>query len=114
MLEIRRSHGRLNFKMGILIPGKDDLYIETGPCYYLLKYVIPFLQETKSEHEVDAPAPPTRKTTPGIIPPATQNISTDQKSSSKVCSLYHNNGVLFSQSMAQYISSMHTYQLIIS
>ena len=31
MLKIRRSHDRLIFKMGISIPGKDSLYIKTGP-----------------------------------------------------------------------------------
>ena len=31
MLKIRRSRDRLIFNMGIPIPGKDDLYIETGP-----------------------------------------------------------------------------------
>ena len=30
MLKIRRSHDRLIFNMGIPIPGKDGLYIETG------------------------------------------------------------------------------------
>ena len=32
MLKIRRSHDRLILNMGILIPGKDGHYIETGPC----------------------------------------------------------------------------------
>ena len=31
MLKIRRSRDRLIFNMGIHIPGKDGLYIETGP-----------------------------------------------------------------------------------
>ena len=31
MLKIRRSHNRLIFNMGITIPVKDSLYIETGP-----------------------------------------------------------------------------------
>ena len=31
MLKIRRSHDRLIFNMGIPIPGKDGLYIDTGP-----------------------------------------------------------------------------------
>ena len=31
MLKIRRPNGRLIFSMGIPIPGKDGLYIETGP-----------------------------------------------------------------------------------
>ena len=31
MLKIRRPNGRLIFNMGIPIPGKDGLYIETGP-----------------------------------------------------------------------------------
>ena len=31
MLKIRRSHDRLIFNMGIPIPGKNGLYIETGP-----------------------------------------------------------------------------------
>ena len=31
MLKIRRSHDRLFFNMGISIPEKDGLYIETGP-----------------------------------------------------------------------------------
>ena len=33
MLKIRRSHDRLIFNMGISIPGKDGLCIETGPCF---------------------------------------------------------------------------------
>ena len=33
MLKKRRSHDRLIFNMGIPIPGKDGLYIETGPWY---------------------------------------------------------------------------------
>ena len=33
MLKIRRPNGRLIFNMGIPIPGKDGLYIETGPCW---------------------------------------------------------------------------------
>ena len=38
MLKIRRLNGRLIFNMGIPIPGKDGLYIETGPwfCYQLI------------------------------------------------------------------------------
>ena len=31
MLKIRRSRDRLIFNMGIPIPGKDEVYIETGP-----------------------------------------------------------------------------------
>ena len=31
MLKIRRSRDRLIFNMGIPIPGKDGLYIETEP-----------------------------------------------------------------------------------
>ena len=31
MLKIRRSRDHLIFNMGIPIPGKDGLYIETGP-----------------------------------------------------------------------------------
>ena len=31
MLKMRRSHDRLVFNMGIPIPRKDGLYIETGP-----------------------------------------------------------------------------------
>ena len=31
MLKIRRSRDRLIFNIGIPIPGKDGLYIETGP-----------------------------------------------------------------------------------
>ena len=31
MLKVRRSRDRLVFNMGIPIPGKDGLYIETGP-----------------------------------------------------------------------------------
>ena len=31
MLKIRRSCNHLIFNMGIPIPGKDGLYIETGP-----------------------------------------------------------------------------------
>ena len=33
MLKIRRPNGRLIFNMGIPIPGKDGLYIETGPWF---------------------------------------------------------------------------------
>ena len=33
MLKIRRPNGRLIFNMEIPIPGKDGLYIETGPWY---------------------------------------------------------------------------------
>ena len=33
MLKIRRSRDRLIFNMGIPIPGKDGLYIETGPWF---------------------------------------------------------------------------------
>ena len=35
MLKIRRPNGRLIFNMGIPIPGKDGLYIETGPWLLL-------------------------------------------------------------------------------
>ena len=35
MLKIRRSRGRLIFNMGIPIPWKDGLYIETGPYFCL-------------------------------------------------------------------------------
>ena len=35
MLKIRRSPDRLIFNMGIPIPAKDGLYIETGPRSYL-------------------------------------------------------------------------------
>ena len=35
MLKLRRSHDRLIFNMGIPIPGKDGLYIETGPWAYV-------------------------------------------------------------------------------
>ena len=35
MLKIRRSHDRLIFRMGIPIPGKDSLYIETGSSAWL-------------------------------------------------------------------------------
>ena len=36
MLKIRRSHNRLIFNMGIPIPGKDGLYIKTGPSILLI------------------------------------------------------------------------------
>ena len=36
MLRIRRSHNCLIFDMGIPIPGKDGLYIETRPSRYLM------------------------------------------------------------------------------
>ena len=39
MLKIRRSHDCLIFNMGIPIPGKEDLYIETGPWCSLLQYI---------------------------------------------------------------------------
>ena len=35
MLKIRRSHDRLIFNMGIPIPGKDGLYIETRPWWHM-------------------------------------------------------------------------------
>ena len=35
MLKIRRSCDRLIFNMGIPIPGKDSLYIETGPWCWM-------------------------------------------------------------------------------
>ena len=38
MLKIRRPNGCLIFNMGIPIPGKDGLYIETGTCW-LYNYV---------------------------------------------------------------------------
>ena len=38
MFQIRRSHDRLIFNMGILIPGKDGLYIETCPRLHMLPY----------------------------------------------------------------------------
>ena len=31
MLKIKRSHDRRIFNMGIPLPGKEGLYIETGP-----------------------------------------------------------------------------------
>ena len=34
MLKIRRSNYSLVFNMGITIPGKDGLYIETGPRFH--------------------------------------------------------------------------------
>ena len=33
VLKIRQSRNHPIFNMGIAIPGKDDLYIETGPCW---------------------------------------------------------------------------------
>ena len=41
MLKIRRSHDRLIFNMGIPIPGKDGLYIETGPGTHLSIFLNP-------------------------------------------------------------------------
>ena len=41
MLKIRRSRDRLIFNMGIPIPGKDGLYIETGPCASPWNYPVP-------------------------------------------------------------------------
>ena len=38
MLKIRRPNGRLIFNMGIPIPGKDGLYIETGPRTLVLSF----------------------------------------------------------------------------
>ena len=43
MLKIRRPNGRLIFNMGIPIPGKDGLYIETG-CRSLLHISYHYLQ----------------------------------------------------------------------
>ena len=40
MLKIRRSHDRLMFNMGITIPGKDGLYIETGPWFFSSNWVL--------------------------------------------------------------------------
>ena len=37
MLKIRRPHDRPIFNLGIPIPGKDGLYIETGPRFYLTR-----------------------------------------------------------------------------
>ena len=37
MLKIRRSRDRLIFNMGIPIPGKDGLYIETGPRLFIFQ-----------------------------------------------------------------------------
>ena len=34
MLKIRQSHDRLIFNMEIPIPGKDGLYVETGPWWF--------------------------------------------------------------------------------
>ena len=36
MLKMRRFHDRFIFNMGISIPGKDGLYIETGPAFSLI------------------------------------------------------------------------------
>ena len=47
VLKIRRSHDRLIFDMGISIPGKDGLYIETGSWYLSLLWY-PFLTFTWS------------------------------------------------------------------
>ena len=43
MLKIRRSHDRFIFNMGITIPGKDGLYIETGPSLSKKTFLVPFL-----------------------------------------------------------------------
>ena len=41
MLKIRRSSDRLIFNMGIAIPGKDGLYVETGPwCLIIYNTVV--------------------------------------------------------------------------
>ena len=40
MLKIRRSRDNIIFNMGITAPGKDDLYIETGPDFVLGLYVL--------------------------------------------------------------------------
>ena len=37
-LDITRSHDSLIFNMAIPIPGKDGLYIETGPWYLHSRY----------------------------------------------------------------------------
>ena len=48
MLKIRRSCNRLIFNMGISIPEKDGLYIETEPSgkYVIFEIVIKFENET--------------------------------------------------------------------
>ena len=40
MWKIRLSHNRLIFNMGIPIPGKDGLYIETGPWSLWLLFLL--------------------------------------------------------------------------
>ena len=53
MLMIRRSRDRLFFSMGIPIPEKDSLYIETGPCtsvVYLSAFANTHMQTPNSEY----------------------------------------------------------------
>ena len=45
MLKIRRSHDRLIFNMRIPIPGKDSLYIETGPRIPLTTWLCLYTNE---------------------------------------------------------------------
>ena len=42
MLKIRRSRDRLIFNVGIPIPGKEGLYIETGPSSPIYSRSTPF------------------------------------------------------------------------
>ena len=46
MLKIRRSRDHLIFNMGITIPGKDGLYIETGPRYLNQFFLQPSFGDT--------------------------------------------------------------------
>ena len=71
MLKMRRSRNRLIFNMGIPIPGKDCLYIETGPCY-LQAGVLDTLTEMPQESPplspvACSPPPPLPVSTPRII-----------------------------------------------
>ena len=57
MLKIRRSRDRLIFNMGIPIPGKDGLYIETGPCNHCNSIHEPMPEPTKHGHGILADLP---------------------------------------------------------
>ena len=52
MLKIRQSCDCLIFNMGIPIPGKDSLYIETGPCFFSAGAAFPVPAEVTGNVEL--------------------------------------------------------------
>ena len=49
MLKIRWSCDRLIFNMGIPIPGKDSLYIETGPRLRQHCHQLPVVEQAQTQ-----------------------------------------------------------------